>query len=346
MVNNIDAGFAVTAHDNTKLCSATFSNVSITTAGVEASAWSDGATALMPRWESDCFTYNGEMYVFGGFIDRSLDATAECDAYNPTTNTWRYVTTIPEGPLTHMALALDDDTVYMAGGNIGAFGNYSAGVATSAVVSYDLTTGVWSTFASLPTSVTSGGMVCINNELIYYGGINATSTVDQSTTYSLDLTNPNPRWVTDAPMPDARNHIGYCAINGIAYAVGGEHLYNQTGGNVSDVDAFNPVTNTWAKVASLPMPWAGLHGTTMVVNNKIVIVGGQTNGGYDGVYLNNIEEYDPTANAWSAVGTLPEANQGESVAYIDGTLIVADGTVDNLGGWAQEQTWLDSEIVL
>ena len=64
--------------------------------------------------------------------------------------------------------------------------------------------------------------------------------------------------------------------------------------------------------------------------------------GSTGIYLNNIEQYDPTTNQWTAAGTLPEANEGEAAAYISGELIVADGTVDNLGGWATQQTWLDN----
>jgi N-acetylneuraminic acid mutarotase len=345
MVNNVQAGMAVTAHNNAATCTATFSNVTINPAGTEASSWSDGATA-MARWEAGTVTYNGQMYAFGGFIDRSMDATSEVDAYNPASNTWSYVTNIPVGGLTHMAVTLVGDTVYLAGGNIGSFANSKSGVATAGVLTYDLTTGVWGSVASLPAAVTSGGLVCINNQLIYYGGINAASTADLSNTWSLDLTNPNATWVAEAAMPDARNHIGYAAINGIAYAVGGEHLYNQTGGNDAAVDAYNPVTNVWTPVASLPFAWSGIHGTTIVVNNKIVIVGGQTNGGYDGIYLSQIEEFDPIANVWSNDGSTPEANQGESVAYINDELIVASGTVDNLGGWAQNQTWLDSEIVL
>ena len=66
-------------------------------------------------------------------------------------------------------------------------------------------------------------------------------------------------------------------------------------------------------------------------------------GGYDGIYQNSINEYDPVANIWTLAGKLPEAMQGGSVSYINGQLIVADGTVDNQGGWAQNQIWLDSQ---
>ena len=346
MVNNVVAGLAVTAHNNTKLCTATFSNVTLNPTGNEATEWSVAATDPTARWESESFTYNNLMYVFGGYIDRSLDATPECDVYNPATNSWSYLTMMPAGALTHAAVTVVGDTVYFAGGNVGTAANPHAATATAGVLSYDITTGQWGSISNLPAPVSSGGMVYANNELIYYGGINANNTVDQSATYTLSLTTPDAKWMTAAAMPDAHNHLGYAQINGIAYAIGGMHLYKQTSGNDSEVDAYNPVTNTWTQVASLPFAWGGVHDTTLVVNNKIVVLGGQTNGGYDGVYLTNIEEYDPNANVWASVGTLPEANQGESVAYINNQLIVADGTVDNQGGWAQSQVWIDKEILL
>ena len=124
------------------------------------------------------------------------------------------------------------------------------------------------------------------------------------------------------------------------------HLYNASGGNVAEVDAFNPLTNSWSQVASLPTPWGAIQRSTLVVGGKIVVLGGQSNGGYDGTYLSAIEEYDPAANAWSAVGSLPEPNEGQAVAWLNNELIVVDGTVDNQGGWAQDETLVNSQINL
>ena len=340
MVNNVLAGLAVTAHDNTKLSTGTFGNVAITAAGVAASAWSDAAAAPMTRWESETFSYGGKLYAFGGFIDRNLDATAECDVYDPAANAWTDLTTVPTGALTHASVAVVGDTVYFAGGDLGTFTGGKTSTSTAEVLSYDLTTNAWGAIMSLPAASSCGGLVYINNHLIYYGGLNATDTADLSATWSLDLANPAAGWVAAAAMPDARNHIGGVEINGIAYAVGGGHLYNESHGNDAEVDAYDPVANVWTRVAALPVPMSSNETTTLVVNGKIVVVGGQTNGGYDGIYLNTIQAYDPTANAWSQPGTLPEANEGESVAYVNGTLIVADGTVDNLGGWSQDQVWV------
>ncbi len=294
MVNNVFAGLAVTAHDNTKACTTTFANATITTTGAAASTWTAAAAAPMSRWESETFSYGGRMYVFGGFVDRNLDATAECDVYDPATNTWSYVTTIPTGALTHAATTVVGDTVYFAGGDLGQFLYAKGNTSTATVLTYDLTTGVWGSVASLPAAQSCGGLVCINNQLYYYGGLNAINTADLTTTWSLDLGNTSAGWVAQAAMPDGRNHLGAVAINGIAYAVGGAHLYNMTKGNDAEVDAYDPVANVWTKVASLPMAWSSNETTTMAVDGKIVIVGGQTNGGYDGIYLSQIEAYDPT----------------------------------------------------
>jgi N-acetylneuraminic acid mutarotase/regulation of enolase protein 1 (concanavalin A-like superfamily) len=346
MVNNVYAGMCVTAHNNSTTSTATFSDVSITTDGADSSIWSDGATSPMFRWEAQSFTYNNELYIFGGFNDEQLGSTDEADAYNPATDTWQVITHIPVGGLSHAGTALVGDTVYFAGGDIGRFTYGSPETATNEVLTYNLLTDTWGSTTPLPQPVAAGGLVCINDVLYYYGGLNPTDTADLSNTWAFDLNNPAAGWVAKSPMPDARNHIGYVAINGIAYAVGGQHLYNESGGNVSDVDAYDPVADQWTAVASLPMPWSSVHTTTMVVNGKIVILGGQTNGGYDGIHLNNIEEYDPVANQWTAVGTLPEANEGESDAYINGELIVVGGTVDDWGGIMQDQTWITDQIGL
>ncbi len=93
------------------------------------------------------------------------------------------------------------------------------------------------------------------------------------------------------------------------------------------------MTNTWRKVTSLPMPWSSVHCDTIAVNGKIVIAGGQTNGGWGGIYLTKIDEYNPATNRWTQAGSLPEPNEGQSAAFIHNQYIVVNGTVDNLGGW-------------
>ena len=348
MVNNVLGGLAVTAHDNTKLCTATFANVAVTSSATAASAWINAATAPLSRWEAQNFTCNGKLYAFGGFVDRTLDATTAGYVYDPAAGTWAHVTDIPvTGGLTHAAVTVVGDMAYFAGGDVGTFTHgRNSTTSTAAVLTYNVTTNTWGTTTPLPAAGSCAGLVCINHTLYYYGGLNATDTADLTNTWALDLSNPGGGWVAKAAMPNARDHIGAVAINGIAYAVGGGHLYNQTQGNDAEVDAYDPATDTWTRVASLPVPNSSIETSTLVANGKIVVVGGQTNGGYDGIYQNTVLAYDPTTNRWSQVATLPEASQSASVAYVNGQLIVANGTVDNQGGWAQNQTWVNGGIVI
>ena len=339
MVNNVLAGLAVTAHDNTKASTAVFANAAVTATGTAASVWSAAASGPMDRWESETFTYNDKLYVFGGFIDRNLDATAEGDVYDPAANAWTDLTTVPAGGLTHASVTVVGDTAYFAGGTIGTFTNHQGATSTAEVLTYDLATNTWGSTTPLPAASSCGGLVCINNVLYYYGGLNAANTADLSGTWALGLSNPSVGWVSEAALPTGRNHIGAVAINGTAYAVGGWHVYDTIHGNVAEVDAYDPVADAWTKVASLPVPLGSIETSTTTADGKIIVVGGGTNGGYDGLYQNTVLVYDPATNQWSTPVTLPEANEGMSVAYVGNELVVAQGTVDNQGGWSQNQVW-------
>ncbi len=340
MVNDPLAGLAVCGHNNGTTSTATFAGAAVSATGTAASVWSDAATAPLDRWESETFTYDNKLYVFGGFDDRTLDATARCDVYDPATNAWSYLTDVPTGALTHASVAVIGTTAYFAGGDLGTFTTGRTLTATAEVLTYDLADNTWGHTTPLPAAVSCGGLAAIDGHLYYYGGLNATDTADLSNTWGLDLADPAAGWVAEAALPDARNHLGSAVIDGVAYAVGGWHLYNTTHGNVADVDAYDPATNRWTAVASLPAPLGSVETSTLVADGQIVVVGGGTNGGYDGVYQTSVLAFNPVTNAWSQVATLPEANEGLSAAYIAGKLIVADGTVDNLGGWSQDQVWV------
>ena len=183
-------------------------------------------------------------------------------------------------------------------------------------------------------------MVAIDNHLYLYGGLNAGLTADLNTTLSLDLADPAGGWQARAAMPNGRNHLGAVAINGVAYAIGGWHKYDVVHGCEAEVDAYDPATDTWRRVASLPVPLGSIETSTFAANGHAVVVGGNTNGGYDGIYQATVLSYDPAADRWTLAAVLPEANEGMSPGYVDGRLIVAGGTVDNRGGWSLDQTWV------
>lgn len=340
--NTVLLGLCVTAHDNTKLETAGFANVSISGDGTAASPWAVGTSDPVMRWESDDATVNGLVYVFGGFTNQALDATPDCDSYDPATGIWTPLANMPL-VVTHAATVAVGDIIYLAGGYVGQLVSNNPPI-TNEVQTYNIDTNTWGTIAPLPAAITAGGIACINNVLYFYGGLNAGRATDSAKTWAFDLNNPSAGWVQKANMPDPRNHIGYTSVNGIAYAIGGIRLLDESTNNDASVDAYDPVTNTWTAVASLPFVWSHFNDSTISVDGKIVIVGGQTNGGYDGTYLPNIEEYDPSTNAWTALTPLPEERQAAVAVWVDDELVVIDGAVDNIGGWPQSEVWIDNSL--
>jgi N-acetylneuraminic acid mutarotase len=343
MANNVLVGICVTAHDNSKLNTSAFDHVSVTTTGNASSIWTAGTAAPLTRWESQTFTFNGKMYIFGGFYNHAIQATTRCDVYDPTTDTWTQLATQLPIPITHAGVAQIGSVVYFAGGYVG---DWTKAPATNRVMAYDIATNTWSELQVLPGARVAGGLVALGNVLHFYGGMNTTRTADMADHWAFDLDNPSAGWVSMAPMPNPRNHIGYAVVNGIAYAMGGLHIMNEHSGQDAEVDAYDPAKDKWTKVASLPFAWSHFLESTMVVNGKIVIVGGQANGGSGGAYVPTIAAYDPDADEWQTLAPLPEARQATSAVWIDGKLYVEGGaTQDNQGeGFPQQQIWFTDQL--
>ena len=87
------------------------------------------------------------------------------------------------------------------------------------------------------------------------------------------------------------------------------------GGNTSEVDAYNPPTNTWTKIA--PLPWAGE--TSAVSDHGLIYAISDVDSG-------SVAAYHPQTNIWSAVASLPTA-RSNFAATVD-----SDGTIYVMGG--------------
>ena len=71
-----------------------------------------------------------------------------------------------------------------------------------------------------------------------------------------------PTWTTAAPLPDARNHGGGAATGGLFYAIAGRHGWNESSGDVADVDALDPASGSWTSRAAIPTARSEIPGAT------------------------------------------------------------------------------------
>src|SRR6202795_831526 len=101
-------------------------------------------------------------------------------------------------------------------------------------------------------------------------------------------------WKPLAPMPSARSNAAVETINGIVYIAGG---YNA--GGTSSLLSFNPTTNTWGTLASMPLTLY-LGDGAGVINSQLYVAGGWN------VYLptNTLLMYDPPSNNWTTLAPM------------------------------------------
>ncbi|OON67443.1 kelch repeat-containing protein [Hymenobacter sp. CRA2] len=307
-------------------------------AQVPSFTWATMAPAPLGRYEALGTVAEGRLYVFGGFYTTSIiDATARCDVYDPATNTWTQLANMPEA-MTHTGLAYDGaGHLYMAGGYVGRH----PGPITEHVWRYDIATNTWSAGVPLPSGRGGCMLVARGRTLHVFGGaarFGGVSSYDIAEHLTLDLDAPNPTWVARAPLPNPRNHLGGVALNGKVYAIGGQHLDNETTENQASVHEYDPATDTWTAKANMPRTLGHITSTVLALNNRIVVVAGVTN--IAGA-VPNLIEFDPVANTWREITPLPERRHSPVAGVVGGRLLVTGGTYTQL----HTETWQSAQVL-
>ena len=163
-----------------------------------------------------------------------------------------------------------------------------------------------------PGAVANGGMI------IVYGGSDGTNSTSTVIGYSPSGDAP----LTLASMSVARSDLGYAPDrNGNAYAIGG---LDGSGQPLSSAERYNPDSDTWAAIASLP---TALYHFPAVFDgtNYIYIFGGRTNTA-SGTETATVLRYSVSANTWTAMAPMPIAVAGSAAA------LGADGKIYVVGG--------------
>jgi N-acetylneuraminic acid mutarotase len=299
------------------------------------SSWATGTPSPVARFESASASIGGKLYVFGGY-DKNIQAMSRSDVYDPAADRWSPIAPMPQA-ITHAGVATDGGAVYFAGGFVGE----RSFVTTANVWKYDASANAWSAFTPLPESRAAGGLVLLGRELHFFGGASAMHTKDYADHWVLNLDaapgTAGSRWTSAAPLPNARNHFGYAALGGKMYAIGGQHFNNEKTGNLADVDAYDPDTGQWSSVAPLPVARSHNHTSTVVLNGRVYLFGGQANDPYFPKTIADVTSYDPATNTWTALPPLPDVRQATAAQAIGNRIYVTTGT--NTGIHPQTTTW-------
>jgi N-acetylneuraminic acid mutarotase len=128
-------------------------------------------------------------------------------------------------------------------------------------------------------------------------------------------------------------HAAVTGNDGKIYAMGGYAMggsvQDPTSESIASVEAFDPLTNTWAFVASMPTPRSSLAAVT-APDGRIWAVGGEDfKSGFNPYPLSEVEIFDP---AWGVKGKWTPGKQLMSPLSNLAAAIGPDGKIYVMGG--------------
>jgi N-acetylneuraminic acid mutarotase len=256
------------------------------------------------------------VYAIGSF--GSGTPAQRLEAYDPATNTWSSKQMVPFAA-DHPNVAATADKLYV----LGATG-------TTMTAMYDPVTNMWTAKRPIPTQRAAAATAAVGTKIYVAGGSSANATVRDFAAYDTVADT----WEMLEALPVAeRNHAAGAAVGGIFYVIGGR-LSGPTGGLQSRVDAYDPVARQWT--AKAPMPRARGGVAAGVVNDLIIVVGGEGNDravNANGVFPET-DAYQPSTNTWRTLTNMLTPRHGMGAAGVGGKLYVPGGATAQGGGTA------------
>jgi N-acetylneuraminic acid mutarotase len=281
------------------------------------------ANSPVGRTEAETAVVNGKLYCFGGYTSSNLIPQAVSAVYDPATNTWSTIASMPTGE-THAGTCTDGTRyIYMAGGYTGPGGAGAQTFATTNVFRYDTATNTWSDLPGLPQSRGAGDLVLLGGTFHFCGGTDL-ARQDVNSHWTLNLNDIAAGWQTAASLPTARNHMGSVVLNGKIYVIAGQQHQDPNFTTVGTVEIYDPTTGKWTEGALLPVTRSHIAGATFVYNGQIIVMGG------DHTYLHdvdNVSSYNPVTNVWSDLTPLPIPRSSGCGNVINGVFYYATGNI-------------------
>lgn len=232
-----------------------------------SNTWAPKQPLCSPRLAAADATQGDFVYVVGGNGGSGIGPTDTVIAYNTIDESSTVI-----GQLTVPRARTDADIVnnkiYIAGGRS------SSGILNT-IEEFDLSTGTSTMKTTLPESRDLPEVIALNGKLYILGGFDTSGTAGNNC-WEYD---PTTNIVTEkAPMPIARaGHKGAIVINGKIHVGGGVISNGPPFTMISDVQVYDPATNTWATADCTAPPTPRWGFEAEFVNGAVYVIGGSNN---------------------------------------------------------------------
>jgi N-acetylneuraminic acid mutarotase len=278
-------------------------------------AWRDEGRLPTKLEEGRAVRVGDSAYLVGGLTTEVVDnfghSTSAFRRYDFKTGKF---TTLPNLPrrLNHVGIAAHDGAVYVIGG-LGDQLEYLS-EASQALWRYDIAAEKWTELPSMPTPRGALGAAFVGDTLYAVGGRNGVDSFPTVEAYDID----KGRWSERAPMPEKRDHLGVASLGGKVYAVGGRY---DGGPELSEFDSYDPATNRWTQMPSLPIGTSGVD--LERVGAEVVVTGGEDS---EQAYLTGRTfAFSPRTGRWRELPSSPRPKHGYASASYHDRLYVFGG---------------------
>ena len=179
--------------------------------------------------------------------------------------------------------------------------------------------GVWSTLAPMPTPRQELSVAVLDGKVFVLAGYDTLG----ASTATVEVYDPRTdTWRSAAPLPVATNHNAAATVNGRLYAFGG---------TTPRAFVYDPARDAWSEVASMTYQHGGTPAVG-VIGGKLYVAGGAG----PGMVGNEVEVYDPSANAWRTLAPMSVPRNHTAGGVIGGRLYVVGGRGDPRAATALE----------
>ena len=302
--------------------------------------WGTAASQKYPVSEAQGRVVNGKLYTFGGFDSQksTFTPTKRAYVYNPVTNVWSSIADLPQTPngsgfggITHAGITTDSTDIYIAGGYTSNASGTGQIFGTKQVWKYIISQNTYTRLPDLPIDIAAGQLEYLQGKIHYISGTNSSRTADLGNHYVLDLKNLSAGWKTLASLPNPRQHAGSAVYGGKIYYIGGQHGQDTKLTTQKEVDVYNPQTNSWTRLADLPVP-AGANGrghissATVLMGDRIIVLGGEI---VHQSSINMVSAFSPATNSWTNLTPLPKDRFSGVAAVLTGDIFYTGGSKTN-----------------
>ena len=245
---------------------------------VKKNSWKSVSSLPRALHHTAAASFNGKIYVVGGFISNEWIPTNQLFVYDPIKNKWSEGKSMPtaRGALTALFV---NGTLYAMGGQSHRVLDINE--------AYDAVNGNWVTKAPMQTARHHAASAAVDNEIYVIGGRTTMSSATENVNTNEVYDTKTEKWTGVQAMPSERSGIWAAAINNSFFVFGGEDLTRIYGNN----EEYDTQRDTWSSREPMPTPRHGLGAVS--VDHRIFVIGG---GREAGLSISDINEiYSPGA---------------------------------------------------